>query len=181
MQMVTRAQKAIGKKVLLWGLVVVGVLGGGLAASFLIASLYRAIGFETQTPMTLAESRGCKHITLPLPDTASNIWVLFRAHGPGTYDYRLRFNATVNDCQSYADRVVTNYSRMTSGWERSEFPASYAGPAPRSDALPWFDIQHIVSGIVWTYHYDHAKGGPTIYTAVYVDKEKGVCYYWRTD
>lgn len=138
--------------------------------------------FETKQPLTLAESRKCKHISLPLPDTASNIWVYFKQHGPGTYTYLMRFDASVADCTTYAELVVTNCPRMAKGWKKQAFPSQYSGDSnPLPDRAPWFDIHSITNGLTWDYHYRDTDGGPSVYQSLYLDQDRGILYLFSGD
>ena len=138
--------------------------------------------FETKKPLTLAQSRECGHISLPLPDTASNIWVYYKKHGPGTYDYRMRFDAPTTDCMTFAQLIITNYPKMTKGWQMHSFPPAYSGGSDSlSGRLPWYNIDMITKGVTWDYNYRDTDGGSSVHQSMYLDLENGVFYFFSGD
>ncbi len=159
----------VGLRLLAIGLAIPAMLVVGR----LLDPFRRVDVFQSRVPLSLAEARNISQ--LPFPDSAKSIWYASFSQFVA-YEAIARFEAPVADCLAFADRVVAESDAEARGAERSKLDGLGDGSIAEPSLLKadWFDIQSMGRGV--------ARGsGPHRGPKVWIDMQRGVCYYMRTD
>ena len=132
---------------------------------------------QSRKPLSVAEARRLS--LLPYPDSSSNIrFAHFRQWiGHETF---VRFEAPAEDCVAFAEKVLLRrQARHTPNQRpvasRSSTDLLTIRSHSSSDLnTDWFDVQSIRQGM-------EGGHGPSHSPKLWIDMERGVCYYMQTD
>ena len=139
--------------------------------------IYRISPFRTTTPLTAEQANRSWRIRDPVPNTASNV-CMFTQGGPKSFDYVLRFEAPLANCEEFAKQIIDRYP---SSWKKTAIKHNALYPeSPHvyfSNAnLQWFDVHLMTNGTRWHYDQERMKGSPSIYQTIWIDHDHGVLY-----
>ena len=155
----------------------------GVAALVVVGVwLWHSSTFILRQPLTLAASRQCKHIALPLPATATNIWVYYNAWAPGAYKYRLRFDAPPADCIAYANLVMTNKPAEMDEWKKITLPTPAACSDPfgyrtLDERLLWSHQANLATDLKWYGRRGADAEHGEVSATLNIDRSRGIFYY----
>jgi hypothetical protein len=124
--------------------------------------------------------------TFSLPSSASNIWYAWSSVGMGGRASIYRFDASITDCWTYAQQLLTDSNTQTlADHTVSTQLVPLTAPPQTVDhdslrrayglkATEWFDVENIHRG--W-----EGRGPPSGLALIWIDAERERFYYYWTD
>jgi hypothetical protein len=138
--------------------------------------------FQSREPLSVAEAR--KLTGFPFPSSARNIRFAHFRHWVGYEDF-VRFEAPSKDCITFAEQVIA--AKKSPGDDKpadqlAEFGWHVDRPIAtcRELNIDWFDVEKINRGTTGKRGMVGGRG-PSHAPKVWIDLERGVCYYWSHD
>ena len=129
------------------------------------------------TPLPYAQAIKEKDIDFPLPPSSHNINYAMYADWQA-YQRFVRFEAPVEDCIRHIDAVIAWHNKMnkrTSSYPRAEVTSVRpCGGDKTMGPTPWFDVDRIKRGLYMGEDSSHTP-------QIWVDRDRGVFYYYETD
>jgi hypothetical protein len=143
--------------------------------------------WRTEKPLNYEEAVANGHCPIPLPKEARNIQFVDFYAGWGGFSQHVRFEAPMEVCREQARAILNDFnSRQTQDSQRVEVTAKpldwdHASSVARDanswevvSRAPWFDSDSIQKGEMWGAGRSHQP-------EVFIDLERGVFYYRRSD
>jgi hypothetical protein len=130
----------------------------------------------------LALDQAQKVCPIPLPISATNIWIATYYHFQALGEY-VRFEAPAEDCKEHVRSILTQhrerFEHLRGHFDEGEWREITPTNRPQiaivgfRNGLSWFDVEHITNGVTM-------GGGPCI-PQFWVDYDRGIFYYCLTD
>jgi len=135
---------------------------------------------KVDSPISLEQSR--EELNFSLPDEASDIYYAHYRYFMA-YDFKVKFNAPLEVCKSYALDMIQRYNENKYDWESHvalEFTIISEPPFMSEESedtyppldITWFDTYNIENGF---------KIGEGTSPVIWIDTDRNLFYYEMTD